>query len=311
MSNQKKQSRRKILKISPDRQIRPIMLGTPLTYSASSEEKYSNQLTKLVDTMIKQTLKSVVRLFKGEAAQEFNKAKDKQETQKVVVVKDESLSSSARILANSLFSKFRLLFGKESKSLAEQMFVTQEKESTKKVETSMKALTGQMTIKGDFIPDSLKEVGKAIIAENISLIKSIPEQYMKNVQGDMMRAISVGGDLQALTKTLIEEGKVTKRRASLIAEDQVRKAYNAINREKLLGLGIKKFRWLHSGGGQHPRKSHQALSGQVFSFDDLPVINQEQVDKGREAPVKGIPGQAINCGCTMLPVIEWNKEEDK
>jgi uncharacterized protein with gpF-like domain len=69
-------------------------------------------------------------------------------------------------------------------------------------------------------------------------------------------------------------------------------------------VDINKFKWIHSGGGQHPRRSHMALSGRIFSFDDLPLKGEEGFANGQ------YPGQAINCACTMVPVIEFEDGEE-
>ncbi len=96
--------------------------------------------------------------------------------------------------------------------------------------------------------------------------------------------------------------EISDTKAKNIALDQTRKAYAAINKERMTASGYDDFEWLHSGGGMHPRKSHVEMNGKIYSFDKLPVINKEQVDRGYEAPIRGIPGQAFGCGCTMIPV---------
>jgi len=87
------------------------------------------------------------------------------------------------------------------------------------------------------------------------------------------------------------------RRARMIAHDQTRKAYNNLNRGRMEKLGLKKFKWLHTGGSAHPRKLHQMLNGLVFSFDDPPIIDEKTGERG-------IPGQAINCRCRMQVVLD-------
>ena len=67
-------------------------------------------------------------------------------------------------------------------------------------------------------------------------------------------------------------------------------------------LGLKKFEWLHSGGGHHPRPDHVAMSGNIYSFTSLPIIDSKTGERG-------IPGQAINCKCVMRPVIEFEQGE--
>jgi len=48
-----------------------------------------------------------------------------------------------------------------------------------------------------------------------------------------------------------------------IARDQVSKATSALNAARMKGLGIRKFEWIHSGGGKEPRKLHEEMSGNI------------------------------------------------
>ena len=57
-----------------------------------------------------------------------------------------------------------------------------------------------------------------------------------------------------------------------------------------------------TGQGGAPPAPTIELSGKIFSFDDLPVIVPDTGEKG-------IPGQAINCGCTMRPVYVFPEGE--
>jgi SPP1 gp7 family putative phage head morphogenesis protein len=142
----------------------------------------------------------------------------------------------------------------------------------------------------------------ATVAENVSLIKSIPAQYMKDVAGSVFRAIQTGDGLADIVPKLAEVEGVTMRRARNIALDQTRKTYNAINRERMKAVGVKKFEWIHSGGGQHPRELHMQMDGKVYAFDDLPVIDERTGERG-------IPGQAVNCRCTMRPIVDFGEDD--
>ena len=275
--------------------------GRQLNYNAAIQGKYTRELQILVEKMVESASKSILRLFKSDTGQEFR------EQQKEVAAMDESLSSQARILSNALLSKFSKLFALKAKGLAENMTLATFKVSKSTLHESLKQLTGGLSLKTGVIPKGLEEVANALIAENVSLIKSIPQTYLKNVTGAVMRSITQGHSVLTLTQEIAKYSKQSKRHVRLLALDQTRKAYNSINKQRMQAVGIKQFEWIHSGGGQHPRKSHEALSGKIFSFDDLPVINLEQVQKVYEGPIKGIPGQAINCKCTMRPVIKFEE----
>lgn len=135
------------------------------------------------------------------------------------------------------------------------------------------------------------EAYQAIVGENVALIKSIPEQYLKSVEGAVMRSVQTGRDLGTLTKALTEAYGVTKRRAALIARSQNNQATAVMTRVRQIEAGVTEARWLHSAGGKTPRPEHVAFSGKTYRIAD-------------GAPVEGgWPGVAINCRCVSVPVI--------
>lgn len=274
--------------------------GTPLNYNASRQLKYKRAIERLVKEMTDITTREVKRLFNGETAEEFF---DQQE----VAAMDASIASKAKKLMNSLAKRFDQLFGRKAPVLAERMVNGEEAASTSALHSSLKQLSGGLTLKTSVVPKGMEDVTSSLVTENVNLIKSIPEAYLKDVTGAVMRSITFGNGLQDLVPSLMKYAGITYRRAKNIAEDQTRKAYNSINKQKMQAIGFTQFEWLHSGGGQKPRDSHIAMSGNIYSFDDLPVINQENVDKGYEAPERGIPGQAINCRCRMIPVVNFDE----
>lgn len=62
----------------------------------------------------------------------------------------------------------------------------------------------------------------------------------------------------------------------MIARLETAKISSSIQLEKMKSVGIKKFRWRHSGGGKDPRPLHQSYDGMIFSFDDLPIIDEKK-----------------------------------
>ena len=186
---------------------------------------------------------------------------------------DASITSNAKKVLKKLSDRFNQLFALKSRPLADKMIdgVTEQSEST--LHTSLKQLSGGLSLKTGVVPAGMEDVAQASIAENVSLIKSIPEQYFKDVTGSVMRSITVGKGLKTLVPDLMkyqaETGKRTKRRVELLALDQTRKAYNTINKQRLQKIGVKQFEWVHSNAGQKPRDSHRKISGHIFSFENL------------------------------------------
>jgi len=138
----------------------------------------------------------------------------------------------------------------------------------------------------------------ASLSENIGLIKSIPEQYLTQVQGAFSRAYSQGKGLDVMVGDLMRIGGVTRRRAANIALDQSNKANAVIERARRLEMGIEEAEWRHSGAGKHPRVEHQKATGRVYKVrDGCPIKNE----KGQLEFIN--PGEKPFCRCISISVI--------
>lgn len=140
-----------------------------------------------------------------------------------------------------------------------------------------------------------RDVLIASIEENVSLIKSIPEKFHTQIEGDVMRAVQTGMDQGTLAKKLKKTGKVTKKRAKFIARDQSFKANSSLQKARQLNLGITRGIWRHSHAGKEPRPSHLANDGNEFD------LKTGWYDPDEKAWI--MPGQLINCRCTWSPII--------
>jgi SPP1 gp7 family putative phage head morphogenesis protein len=200
---------------------------------------------------------------------------------------------------NALQSKFSKMFADLARPLAESMVFQSAKASSVAVSSSLKELSGGLTIKADTLKSGpVSDILKASVAENVGLIKSIPANYLDNVRGAVMRSITSGNGLQDLVPFLERQEGVTKRRAENIALDQTRKAYQSINDERMKAAGVQEYEWVHSGGGQKPRPHHVEMSGNIYRYDDPPVIDPNTGERGT-------PGQVPNCRCTSRPVLRF------
>ncbi|WP_413194559.1 phage minor head protein [Pararobbsia alpina] len=141
---------------------------------------------------------------------------------------------------------------------------------------------------------------QASVAENVSLIKSIQEQYFTQVEGLVMRSITAGRDLKTLTDELEQRYCIARRRAKFIANDQNNKATAQMARVRQQSLGCKKARWRHTGGGKHPRESHVAADGKIFDLNKGLYIDGKWI----------FPGELPNCGCIGEPIIPGVDDEN-
>lgn len=218
---------------------------------------------------------------------------------------DISPASQARILTNDLKRRFEQLFGAAAPDLGKQMVDEADDASADSLASSLTELSGGLRLNPAGISTAaMEEFKKSTVAAQVSLIKSIPEEYFLDVQQAVLNSIINGRGLADLTPFFEQQEGQQDRRSRNIALDQTHKAYNGLNTERMKAVGLNKFEWVHSGGGLHPRRQHQDdFNGKIYSFDKLPI------DEGMKIPVK--PGDAINCRCTMVPVIDFEDGEPK
>lgn len=136
---------------------------------------------------------------------------------------------------------------------------------------------------------------RAVVAENVNLIRSIPREFLKDVESAVWASVMHGGSMSELSTTIREKYGVTYRRAALIARDQVAKSKAVMENARRADLGITEAVWQHSSAGKEPRPTHVAMNGKRFTIADGMYDSAE----GRKVQ----PGELINCRCTSRAVI--------
>ena len=140
---------------------------------------------------------------------------------------------------------------------------------------------------------AVRDAFNASLAENVGLIKSIPEKYLQQVEGVVMRSYSAGRDLETMVKELKTLYPAASHRAELIARDQSNKANAVVNRTRQMELGITEAIWMHSHAGKNPRPDHVAANGKRYKIAEGCLISGEHIQ----------PGEEINCRCTSRAVL--------
>lgn len=263
------------------------MKGRALNPNAAIEDRYYQALKALITRMTRETQQDIAQLFTENKVQDY-------------FAEDAGVSSKAKKLMKELNDRMQDLFDTAAKPVATKMAQAESKSSAVSLAYSLKAMSGGLTIKTDFIGGDVLEVLNATIAENVALIKSIATQYLTQVQGAVMRSITTGRGLADLVPFLTNQHGVTVRRARIIAGDQTRKAFSNLNFARMDKIGIQEYEWLHSSGGQHPRKLHQRMSGNVYRIDKPPIIDEKTGRRGK-------PGDLINCRCRAIPIIKFSE----
>lgn len=169
---------------------------------------------------------------------------------------------------------------------------------SKRTDAALKAILKKAGFSVEFkLTKAQRDVLQATVNQNVSLIKSIPEQYLAQVEGSVMRAVQTGMDVGGLAKELRGHFGVTKRRAALISKTQNIMATSAFNRVRQTELGITEAEWHHSSAGKEPRPTHVKAGRDKVIYD----VNKGWFDPAVQRYIQ--PGELINCRCTSRSII--------
>lgn len=263
--------------------------GKPLNPPVSVAAKYRVKLEMLVDGMAAIARTELAAWTKSEAASKH-------------FGQDESVAHSAARLTKRLEQRFAQLLGKRPGGLAEWLVGQVDKASSSSLHASLKDLSGGLSLPTTVMTGAMRDSMIAAVNTNVDLITSLSSDFLTDLKGAVYRSVTSGNGLADLQPLLESRAEITKRRARMIAHDQTRKVYGRLNDTRMKALGLSKFEWVHSGGGRHPRKLHQGYDGQIFDLDRPPIIDESTGERG-------IPGQAVNCRCKMVPVLAVDEAE--
>jgi len=146
----------------------------------------------------------------------------------------------------------------------------------------------------------LRDDLEAFATQNASLIRDVGEQQINQVSRITNQALLEGKTNQAIVADIQKRLDIGKRRARLIARDQVASLNANLTKERQGNLGLKRYRWRNSDDervrgnpdGRYPDAvpSHWDREGKVYSWDN--------------PPSDGHPGEPILCRCWAEAVLE-------
>lgn len=157
------------------------------------------------------------------------------------------------------------------------------------------------------------DVRDSWINENVSLIRSVSDDYRTKVQETVSRGIRNGLSYKEITEQVKDvDEKVLKNRAKLIARDQIGKLNGQITKHKMEEVGLNIYEWLTAmdervrgnPAGLYPKAipSHFDMHGKLCKWSDDSVYANKSNPKTwmlrtGKMPLS-IPGEEIQCRCT-------------
>lgn len=279
---------------------RRTIAGTKLIPPRAIIDAYGREIARMVRDMIKD-YRNLLVLYKDKHYQVAMDADNSWLTTEV----QERLDKLGREWSD----KFKEFAKRESKSMVLKTL----RNSDLQIKSALKDYFSKKKweLIGLTIPVPMQQVIKAHVAENVSLITSIAQQYHERIAGSIYRAITGDGAFNQVKRDFIKYSGMSSRRAKLIASDQVHKTFVTLSARRLQNLGINKVRWVH-GHSKEPRPYHirpwdgisgkrdgrpNGLNGFIFDLSNPPVINEKTGEHG-------LPSRLPFCSCSMEPVLE-------
>lgn len=140
------------------------------------------------------------------------------------------------------------------------------------------------------------ETMRALMAEQVGLIRSIPLEAAERVHRLTIEALEDSTRAAAISKEIQRSGEVAKSRADLIARTEVSRAATSLTEARALAVGSTHYIWRTSGDSD-VRAGHRAMEGKVCSWAEPPDVDEN----GRIMNFH--PGQIWNCRCWAEPII--------
>lgn len=131
---------------------------------------------------------------------------------------------------------------------------------------------------------------KSFVHENVSLIKSIPEDLLSDVNETVNRMVRQGYRVEDISDEIKARYGVSQSKANLIGRDQTSKFAGSLNMLRQKSLGLSRYVW-HGVEDDRERDSHLANEDQVYSWTAPPAET-------------GNPGEDYQCRCWAEPYLD-------
>lgn len=245
--------------------------------------RYHRQMLALINAMVAEVEHAAVTTYRTDAP---------------IVAMDASPVAAMREMFRKLGARWIKRFDTSAPKIAEAYL----KGSFKATDSAMRLALKDAgwTVKFEMTP-AVREAFEASLAENVGLIRSIPQEYLQQVEGAVMRSFTIGRDLQTMVKDIKRIYPKAANRAVLIARDQSNKANAVVTRARQTELGIVEAIWMHSHAGKVPRPDHVAANGKRYKVAEGCLISGEYI----------LPGEKINCRCTSRSVLPFMSAEQR
>ncbi|VVD29169.1 phage head morphogenesis protein [Paraburkholderia dioscoreae] len=136
------------------------------------------------------------------------------------------------------------------------------------------------------------QVMRALLAEQVGLIQSIPREAARRVHRLTLEGIQNSTRASSIAEEIIASGDVAKSRALLIARTEVTRTATTLTQARATHIGSDGYIWRTAGDGD-VRPSHREMNGKFVKWSEPPTLDK----------LTGHAGCTPNCRCYAEPVI--------
>ena len=271
----------------------------PIKTQKGLEAQYRKELNKLVRALQEEVRVNIMPLLKSQ--------------QKEFIADSiyETVISAIAAIKNK-FTKVPVVFAPIVNNMIKKIDTNNHNRTTANINTAI-----GVDLSSIIQSANLQGILEAENAKNISLIKSIPDEFFKDIETTVLNGMTEGKRFETIAKEIsgIKDissvfGKLEKR-AKLIARNEVGNINATLTKKRQEALGISMYEW-QTASDERVRESHTVLNGKMCRWDDNTVYSDDNGKTWKKKSSIGgelkHPGMAINCRCTSIPFIKI--EED-
>ncbi|MBU0601121.1 MAG: minor capsid protein [Gammaproteobacteria bacterium] len=157
-----------------------------------------------------------------------------------------------------------------------------------------RALTAEMQteIRREILEAPTGERTKELLAQQVTLIKSLPLEAAQRVHELTIRGLEDGTRAKEIAAEIMRSGEVAESRAMLIARTEVARSSSVLTQARAENAGSTGYIWRTARDGD-VRPSHKAMNGRFVRWGEPPTLDN----------LRGHAGCLPNCRCYAEPVI--------
>jgi SPP1 gp7 family putative phage head morphogenesis protein len=190
----------------------------------------------------------------------------------------------------SIFRGFSVYSASVSQEALERVARIEDATSSDLFRRQLKALIGLEVI----IPSPTTVIGN-FVQENLDKIESLTGDILSKARRVISDEAQAGTRIEQIQKMLERDLGIARKKASLLANDQVLRLHGRLSESRQTSAGIEEYDWW-SSDDERVRPRHRQLHRTRQRWSDPPVVD---IKSGRRAH----PGQDYRCRCQPIPVI--------